>query len=166
MSLRVQQFQKGLGYFPQAAPGKCFIFLARYLTSGSGSSEATRGLSLPDLGMLLADPGTAAPIPALLADSWCLIQHRLVPCFSLPAAPSRMRNMPRTHTEVLRGCSAPAAVALVLRWCLSPGGASGMANTPHHPCTKPGMMAERPWPWLWGRGPGFGAVPSSGVPGW
>lgn len=84
-------------------------------------------------------------IPALLAASWCLVQHRLVPCFfSFPAAPTGMRDILRTHTQVLRGCSAPAAVFLVLRWCLSPGRASGMPRTPQHPCTKPGMMAERP----------------------
>lgn len=59
----VQQFKESLffGFFSQAAPGKCFIILARYLAGGSGSSEATRCLSLPGLGMLLADPGTAAP---------------------------------------------------------------------------------------------------------
>lgn len=38
-------------------------------------------------------------IPALLAASWCLVQHRLVPCFfSFPAAPTGMRDIPRTHT--------------------------------------------------------------------
>lgn len=126
VSLCVQQFQKGFFFFPQAAPGKCFIFLARYLTGGSGSSKATRCLSLPGLGMQLADPGTAAATPALLGQlPGASSSREWFPASPFRAAPSGMRHVPRTHTQVLRGCSAPAAVALVLRRCLCLGEPQG-----------------------------------------
>lgn len=51
------------GFFFPSSPWE----VLHHLAGGSESLEDTRCLSLLGLGMLLADPGTAAPIPALLA---------------------------------------------------------------------------------------------------
>lgn len=111
---------KDWGFFPQAAPGKYFttwlVALAPRRTPDASPCQVW---------------ARCRQIQALLFPS--LLCWQVLGRFLGRAAPCGTRDIPGTHTQVLRGCSAPAAVALVLRWCPNPGEPQGCQALPSIP---------------------------------
>lgn len=112
-------------FFPSlmpAAPGKSFIFLARYLDGGSGSLEDTSCLSPPGLGVLPAGSGSATPVPALLADAehppglcWWLLSRAW--CSAVPGSVACQPCGPRCRVGSRAERSAvPTFAGFVMAW--------------------------------------------------